>query len=218
MTVRRRFFPSRPVQQLPGQSVELALQLRPAASSSVAAPSATDPGTVGARCTGWLVPRLCGAPASALAVSTLPDGRIEIHGDSYYADVDETNYGSLLGSVWSGTPPTLDVLGRARPIPGDDFACVELDIETTSNLPFPGRHFMALVPGGTWSVEWEIPSEDPLESTSGHRVTVVGGTLFVVAQDTDGSVNAVDVLTAKAFAGAGVQVAELVFRAWRFGE
>lgn len=44
MTVRRRFFPAAPVQQIPGRSVELALQLRPAPAVVAPAPSGDDGG------------------------------------------------------------------------------------------------------------------------------------------------------------------------------
>ena len=210
MTLRRRFFPTTPAQTLPGNTVELELQLRrqPVGVAPVAA------APTGVACTGWLAPWLCAAPHEALVVEPLPDGRTAITG-TYFDDDLGTDFGGLEASVWDGTPAALDVLGRARPVPSEGFVCVDLQINTTGYTPFPGRHFTALVPGGEWLVAWDAPSVgDPLVSASGHRAIVVGGTLVVAAADTDTGTNAIEVLTANALTG-GTVVKQLFFRARR---
>jgi hypothetical protein len=202
------------VQRSPNLGLTLRMQRLPQATAPTAGGGGETP-TGDVACTGWLVPRLCWAPPEALVVSALPDGRTEIHGD-FYDEAAELNYGSFLGSVWSGIPVALDGLGRPRPIPGPEFLCVELEIETTYYLPYPGREFMALVPGGSWTVEWDSSTADPLVAASGHRAHVAGGTLALEILNTDGSRDDLDTLTARAFSGT-VQIAELVFRARRFG-
>lgn len=206
MTERRRFFPARPVQQVPGQTVDLQVRLRPTAAPAPAA--AAD-----VVCTGWLVPWLCAATPELIAVDVLPDGTTEIHGIYYDPDIS-MDYGSLEGSIWVGTPVLLDGTGRARPIPGDGFACTELQVNTTGYLPYPGRHFMALAPGGTWQAEWDSAPTDPLVAASGHRVTLAGSTLAVALLDTDTGSDAIETLTARAYSGT-TQVAQLVLRARR---
>lgn len=215
-TLRRRFFPSTPVQTVPGNTVALEVQLRPGAAPAPAPGPVAAP--VQAMCTGWLAPWLAVVPPDFLAVEVLPDGRTAMHGG--YSD--EVDYSSWLASLWEGTPPLLDELTRARPIPDASFICTELEIETSYYKPFPGRHFMAQVPvtGGTWEIAWDAPNPDepgdPTLSANGHRAIVTSGTLVLALLDTGGDFDAVDTLTARAYASpGGPLVKELTFRARR---
>jgi len=207
MTERRRFFPARPTQQVPGNTVALQLRMRPQAAA-VAAPAAQG----GASCTGWLVPQLWSAAESMLGVSTLPDGRAEIIG--LYDEPTGADYTGLETSLWSGTPVLRDSLGRARPIPGDGFLCDELQINTTEYLPFPGRQFLALAPGCTWTAAWDSAGADPLVAASGHAATLGAGVLLVDIVSTDTSTSLAETLTASATAGTTL-VAQLVLRTRR---
>lgn len=209
MTERRRFFPARPVQQVPGQTVGLQGRLRPVAAPAPAVQA--EGGDVGdVVCTGWLVPWLCAATSEQIGVDVLVDGTTEIYGD-ITDPVTGISYTALESSLWAGTPVLLDELDRARPIPGAGFLCTELQIETTYNRPYPGRHFMALAPGGNWEAEWDSATTDPLVAASGHTVIVAGGTLVVVVQDTDTSIDQTETLTASAYAGDTL-IAQLILR------
>lgn len=204
MTVRRRFFPSRPVQQVPGQSVELALQLRPAVSSVAATASTSDPGTVGARCTGWISTGLQAAPSDAYEVDELSEGHYEFGGAFISTSRD---YTGLISSTWLGTPALLNGDDVPRPVCADDFVCTDLVIETSVNKQFPGRAYVAVAPGCTWAVEWDSADpENPLVSgTVGHVAHILGETLMVDLLDTGGGDSDLEeVLTATATSGAVV--------------
>lgn len=218
-TLRRRFFPSTPVQAAPAGRVALEVQLRRAPAAAAPAPATEAPvEPVESAATGWLVPMLAAAPAVALAVDVLEEGLTQIYGD-YYDEITEVDYTGLMVSLWRGTPAALDGDGRARPVPGPGFVCTELVIDTTYYKAFPGRHFTALAPGGAWEWGWDTPNaEDPENvelSASGHRAFAVGGTLVVAALDTGGDTENVETLTARAYVG-GEQVQELIFRAYRY--
>lgn len=206
MTERRRFFAGKSVQQVPGQTVGLTVRLRPTAAPAAAA-------VADVVCTGWLVPWLCAATPELFAVDVLPDGTTEIHG-IYYDPESGIDYGGLESSVWVGTPVALDGTGRARPIPGDGFACTELQINTTYYTTYRGRHFMALAPGGTWQAEWDSATTDPLVAASGHRAILAGSTLAVAALDTDTGYEAIETLTARAYSGTTL-LQQLVLRTRR---
>lgn len=204
---RRRFFPSSPAQALPGRTVELEMQLPKAAAQQAAAPA---PVAVG-KCTGWLVPWLAAAPAEYLDVVALPDGRTDVLGNG--VDGAGLDYTPLRSSVWSGVPAALDGLGRARPVPASGFFCQEIEIDTTYFYQFPGRHVIAMAPGGSWLAAWDNPSvPDPLVSVLGHRLEVVGDTLLVVLASTDGTAASMDTLTATASMPGGEET-QLILRA-----
>ena len=204
---RRRFFPSSPAQSIPGRMVELEMQLQKAAVQQVAAAA---PVAAGA-CTGWLVPWLAVAPYEYLDVVALPDGRTDVFGNG--SDSDGLDYTPLRASVWSGMPASLDGMGRARAVPASGFICQEIEIDTTYFYQFPGRHVIAMAPGGSWLAAWDNPSEaDPLVSAIGHRFEVVGDTLLVLLLSTDGSAAGVDTLTATALMPNG-QETQLILKA-----
>jgi hypothetical protein len=164
-------------------------------------------------CTGWLVPELAAAPEVALTVTDLGDNRTEIFSE-YYDEDTGIDYMGLKSSIWVGVPIAVDGLERARPVPTPGFVCEELTIETTYYKPFPGRCFMALAPGGTWTVEWDSAPGDPGVAASGHRAVAYGGTLVVETKNTDTGSTAVETLTARAFSGSD-QIAVLLLTTHR---
>ncbi|KQO23499.1 hypothetical protein [Acidovorax sp. Leaf78] len=164
-------------------------------------------------CTGWLVPELAAAPEVALTVTPLGDDRTEIFSD-YYDEDTSIDYSGLKSSIWVGVPVAADGLDRARPVPGAGFICEELTIDTTYYKLFPGRCFMALATGGTWTVEWDSAPGDPGVAASGHRAIAYGGTLVVETKNTDTGSTAVETLTARAFSGAD-QIAVLLLTTQR---
>lgn len=165
------------------------------------------------RCTGWLAPIISTAPDHVLVVTTLGEGLTEIHSE-YYDEASGIYYGGFEGSLWTGVPALLDEGGNARAIPAEGFVCTELQINTTYYDEFPGRSFIALAPGGTWTAEWDSATVDPLYAASGHYVVITGGTLLLKVVSTDTSADALETLTARAFDGT-TQIAELIFRAHR---
>ena len=211
MTQRRTFFAARPVQQVPGNTVQLLARLRPQAMGAVGV-AAAPAGPGASACSGWLLPLLCATDESMLNVSVQPDGRTEMHG--LYDEPTGADYTSLEASLWTGVPLLLDSLGRARPIPGDGFICDELQLNTTDYLPFPGRQLLAMAPGCIWTVAWDSAVSDPLTAASGHKATVAAGVLYVGLLSTDTSTSLTETLTATANAGT-TQVARLVLRTRR---
>lgn len=202
MTERRRFFPARPVQQVPGQTVGLQGRLRPvAAPAPVAQAAGGDVGDVA--CTGWLAPWLCGA--EFLSVDVLPGGETEITGPWQGMEV----------SLWQGTPLLLDEAGFARPVPGGDFVCTEIQINSSLDADYREGGVMAVAPGGVWEFEWDAPSGDPANSVGGRSVIVAGDVLAVVIPVTSSSSEDIETLTARAFAGDAL-VMELVLRVRSF--
>lgn len=118
---RRRFFPSRRVQTVPGRSVELEMQLRPGAAApepvtrppappEPPAPPPPPPPAEGCGCevhgAGWLVSGVGGLSEQ------LPNG--------------QTRFYSQWGaneSRWTGTPAHYDADGNPLPIPAEQFHC-----------------------------------------------------------------------------------------------
>ena len=196
MTERRRFFPARPVQQVPGQTVGLQVRLRPvAAPAPVAQAAGGDAGDVA--CTGWLAPWLCGA--ETLTVET--DGGVtEIFGP----------YRGMASSLWQGTPLVFDEGEFPRPIPGGDFVCTEMDINSSVDAGYLGGSLMAVCTGGAvWEFEWSTPSVYPATSMGGRKVIVAAGVLVVDIPITTTESVTPETLTASAYAD-GELVMQLV--------
>lgn len=208
MAPRRRFFPSTKVQTVPGRTVELEMQLRPAAKA--AAPSSAAPSVPGNDeifGVGWLAPTLDESPNPNLRSELLPDGRYEI------MDYDRLG---LESSVWEGTPVYVDPDFVVHPVPGPGFHCVELQVETTYYMTWPGRTYFGVVQGTTmtnvsWEFEWDFASSDPAVSRQGHRVVTYGNVLHLRCEATGTGSELIDTLTARAFS-SGVQVGQLIFR------
>lgn len=150
MTVRRRFFPVAPVQQVPGQRVELEVQLRP---QGVAPPAAA-------------------APPAAI-VTWMARGSDMV----FYSEVVETSPGVWVGrdgegdfgtgdyGEFRGRPGFLTWMGEGEP-PGavvamavPSFACTTMRVERYRHQG--GIHGAALGAGDvTWSLAWDRPFVD----------------------------------------------------------
>lgn len=202
MTLRRRFFPSTPVQQVPGQSVKLEVQLRPEAPA--AAPPAAAPAgececdVIGA---GWLISMT--AKGADMGAMELPDGRWVIGG---YPVGPGT-----LTSYWEGVPEHFSDWGL--PLEGPSFRCTRLEL---SSLPYSAPVIVGALQGRTlcgvrWQLVWDKPAEeDSQQSAFGHVAHAAGNMVWVhqfQGSDLwpDGDP---ELLTATAFCG-GQQVAQL---------
>lgn len=216
MTTRRRFFPTTKVQHVPGQTVELEMQLRPIVSKP--APAAISVASAQWGCTGWMCDPLLVAEPEGLLVSALPGGDTLIVGSELEGILD---YRALRYSVWKGTPAAFDNLGNARPWPGPGFLCTELEIDTTYFYEWPGHVFSAVLTGDArWVVAWDTPFvEDPEYSYPGyHRVQILGSVLRILTNPTDGSMSLTQTLIARAVSiSTGAILQELTFKVHRFG-
>lgn len=204
MTQRRRFFPSSPVQKVPGKTAEFGMQLQPLAKVPAQEPPTGISNLFGA---GWLVPTLSDY-SGYLTSAQLPDGRYEIK--DVYGD-------GLESSIWEGVPVVVDADYVVHPVSGPGFHCTELQLDTTYWVEWPGRTFFGVLQGTDmsavrWEIAWDAPSEgNPAVSRQGHYAETYGNVVQVRASNTDGSLEMIDTLTARAFSG-GQQVALLIFR------
>ena len=203
MEPRRRFFPAKTVQTVPGRTVELEMQLR-SLSEPVAAPApSAPPGETDLLGAGWLLPTLADH-VPLLSYELLPDGRHSLK--------DPEDWG-LLNSIWAGEP-VFEEEGIPRPIPGPGFQCVEVSVMTNHFVAWPGFTYFGVLQATTstdvyWELEWSHPSlHDPLESDWGNKVQAYGNVVQVQLMRNATGMSAEELLTARAFSG-GVQVAEL---------
>jgi hypothetical protein len=205
MTLRRRFFPSTPVQKAPGQTVNLEVQLRPEAPVIAApAPAPAPPGdcecdVIGA---GWLVSLT--AHQADMGGGELPDGRWEISGSP-------ATTGSF-SSIWEGVPERFGDWGT--PLEGPTFRCVELML-TSERVNAPV--IVGVLQGRAlcdpkWHLSWDRPSPDSAgQSVNGHVARTAGNMIWVSQYEAspetplDGQT---EVLTATATCG-GAEVATL---------
>jgi hypothetical protein len=211
MTARRRFFPGVPAQRVPGRTVDLALRLQPVAVPAPAASSGGGGGggddVLGAS---WLVPGILDFAASQSSTS-LPDGRWEIVTGS------PLGY-SPVTSIWEGEPDFVDPDSQAWPRPGPGFRCVEIAVDTTEYMAWPGWTFFGVLQGAgltdaQWTLEWDSPSSgDPAVSVRGHRARTYANVVQVELARTDTSTSSTETLTATALHGGAV-VATLVLTA-----
>ena len=194
MASRRRFFPSRPVQQVPGRTVELEMQLRPVATAP--APAAAP------------------APANVtwLPHQSLWDGvgrETDFLGDGQW---DINNGRGIPRSIWEGVPGNLD---DVRPELSAEFRCIEIEVVTSYWIEL-GRdlEYFGVIQGATladarWDFEWNEPHlENPAYSKRLHRAEVFGNVVRVLLTPTDGGPESRETLTARAYSG-GAQVGEL---------
>lgn len=145
MTVRRRFFPVAPVQQVPGQRVELEVQLRP---QGVASPAAA-------------------APPAAIVTWMVRAGDM-----AFYSEVIEASPGVWVGQdgdrdfgEFHGSPGFLTWMGDGEP-PGNvvamatpSFACTTMRAARDGHQG--GIHGAALGAGDvTWRLAWDRPFVD----------------------------------------------------------
>lgn len=207
MTQRRRFFPSSPVQKVPGAIAEFGMQLQPLAKAPKAPTAVSATGSGNLFGAGWLLPTLTDYTGYLMSTQ-LPNGRYEIK---------EVEGWGLVSSIWEGEPVAIDQDYVVRPVSGPGFHCTELQVGTTYWVEWPGRTFFGVLQGTDmsavrWEFEWDYPSEaSPDVSRRGHLAVAYGNILQVRATATDGSMTETDTLTARAFSG-GKQVGQLIFR------
>lgn len=193
MAPRRRFFPSTTVQKVPGRTVELEMQLRPAATAPVPA-AAPAPANVT-----WLPHQSLWDAYRETVI--LDDGRWDIN-----------NGRGIPRSIWDGVPGDLD---DVRPELSADFRCTEIEVVTTYLIE-AGRdlEYFGVIQGATlvdarWEFEWDPANvDDPSFSQRLHRAWAFGNVIRVLLTPTDGSLESQETLIARAFSG-GAQVGEL---------
>lgn len=193
MTQRRRFFPSRPVQQIPGRTVELAVQLSPQGQTATAdsgsgsgGGSSSEPDVIGA---GWLM-SLAGGDSG---MEEMEDGRWLIDGTSDML---------TRRSIWEGVP---DLNSYDMGIEGPGFRCVEIEMghppwETAALVGvLQGRN----LPQARWEIAWDRPSsDDPSKSEAGHQALTAGNMVWMRFQVWDGESDwGTESLTATAYCG-----------------
>ena len=195
------------VQRSPNIGLAIRMQRVQAPGKSTEGETSTPPGDGELFGAGWLGGNL--DAGTNLQSELLPDGRWEIR------DLDRWR---LESSIWVGTPVVLDADFQARPVPGPDFHCVELQVETTYYNDYPGRTYFGVVQGtemvdARWTFEWDyIAGGDPAVSRQGHIVTTYGNVLHLRCAGTDTSAALVDTLVAWAYVD-GAMVGQLTFRA-----
>ena len=192
MAPRRRFFPSTTAQKVPGRTVELEMQLRPAATAPV-------PAAAPANVT-WL-------PHQSLWDGV--DRQTVFLGDGQW---DINNGWGIPRSIWEGVPGNLD---DVRPELSAEFRCIEIEVVTSYWIE-AGRdlEYFGVIQGATladarWEFEWDEPHlENPAYSKRLHRAEVFGNVVRVLLTPTGGSPESRETLTARAYSG-GAQVGEL---------
>ena len=222
---RRRFFAARPVQQMPGQRVEVAVQVRKAEKVTVAEPPPATQTTL-ARAA-WLLPQFFDRPTYEFHESwgeQQTDGRWLIVGDTH-----------SLESIWEGTPLQVDPGTGPLPIPGPDFRCTEITVASNWQNSWPGRVFFGVLHAVNltdvrWELQWDAewsgaqnvygtvdfdPSDASfIVSRNGHRASTWDTVVMVRVWPTGGGADANDTLTAIAYSGA-TEVARLKFTAYQ---
>ncbi|HTH08283.1 MAG TPA: hypothetical protein VMA55_01830 [Acidovorax sp.] len=188
------------VQRTPNLGLTLRMQRssKPTAAASSSGGGGSDDVLGGS----WLVPGILDFAASQSS-SSLPDGRLEIV------------TGSLLGyspvtSIWEGEPDFVDPDGQAWPRPGPGFRCVEITVDTTEYMAWPGWTFFGVLQGAGlidahWALEWDSPaSGDTAVSARGHRARTYANVVQVELVRTDTSTSSTETLTATAIHGGAV--------------
>lgn len=180
--MRRRFFPSRRVQRVPGQQVALEVQLRPEAPVPAPADECVCD-VAGARWLWSLGPGDAGWQEE-------PDGTWLRSGSSLFMSS---------ASIWHGTPDRFDRAGT--PLEGPGFRCVHIDI--AYELGTPGV-FVGVIQGQAlcdagWDLAWEHASgADPALSSRGHRAVAAGNMVYVYPAINNGNSDEEDTLVARA--------------------
>ena len=218
---RRRFFPARPVQQVPGQRVEVAVQVRRESAAAVTA----DPNGGGSTAvpvqdlglTGWV----CPAPLL----------RSWDRWESAEIAPGQWRFGnSRLSSLWLGSFASIpnaffdESLGlrdapwwrgdEIFPLPSGALRCVRIDalvsmINEDGQPVFVGAYFGAQAESVVWEIEWSRAGDNPWKAQEGHIAVPYGAQvhLCTVPQAEDIADN---VMLAKAFLD-GQEVGRLEF-------
>ena len=170
MTLRRRFFPSTPVQQAPGQTVQLEVQMRPEAPV-VATPGGCECDVIGV---GWfstlLAPRI---DASSLESEDFP-GHTEV-------ETWLPQHSSRMRTVW--VRPADDELWT-MPLEGPERRCVRIEIWTwpESDVSLFGAVIGTRLCDVTWQLQWDAPGPEPGVSALGQTAVAAGSGLWVMGR------------------------------------
>lgn len=198
MTTRRRFFPATKVQHVSGQTVELEMQLLPAATSTAPAAAPSGGEIIGA---GWFSPVF--GKWFEWTADLQPDGLWDIGGGGFV-------------SRWQPGP---GFTGDPSPTPAGSFRCIELTADS-SLINGPHEHHVGVIQGASmadvrWEAAWDTPSlSDPSVSNgAGNRFSTWGNVLLAEQVNTgSGGVDGMtttETLTATAYSG-GSAVATIV--------
>ena len=198
MSERRRFFPAIPVQQVPGRTVELEVQLRQLPGVAAPAPGAHSCDVTGAT---WLM-SITGLGEDA-GWSELPDGQ----------GYQRTGYSNGMGctSIWEGTPGRPDTQGPY--LEGPNFRCVFLRL-VVGEWDFPPL-IVGVLQGRSlcdvhWELSWSHPGELPGDSLNGGYALTEGNMIWVRPYLSGAPIHfETETLTASACCG-GAQVGELI--------
>ncbi|MDO5289353.1 MAG: hypothetical protein Q4F13_06925 [Pseudomonadota bacterium] len=184
---RRRFFPARHVQHVPGQTVAMDVQLTPKAPAPAGGCQCD---VVGA---GWLA-SLTG-DGFDVGWEQLPNGLWRVSGQT------GSNHWSV--SLWQGTPDTFDAYGFPLESPG--FRCVDLTLDIYAWVVLPV--IVGVLQGRTlcdaaWDVAWaQGAAGSAAQSIHGHRAHAQGNMLYVYPAKLQGDTVTTDTLTARASCG-----------------
>ncbi len=206
---RRRFFAARPVQQVPGQRVEVAVQVRKGgtAAAAAAAPASVQP------VLGWVSPfealvgeDLRGAREPWIEVVGSDDELVHIR-ERYPSDPPVT-------TGWRGTPWRLDGDGVPYPASGPDWRCELIECTVSMSSWPPPACYTGFVAGVapervSWLLEWDVPYDGSgpesgdvdwgdAVSMGGQVARAVGCTLMVYPMWHGGSYGISETLTATA--------------------
>lgn len=223
MSGRRRFFPATPVQQLPGRTVELQVQLRKSGPPALA--KDTNGGGSG------------GGGGDAAVASWLPAVHLQ---EGYWQDEGVWNDSNNL-FFFEGEKPfpereweTYEVWMPAPPIVSPQHVCTRIELGETLGWEV----FYGVVLGGDADVQWELawddawstenaeflPMVDPADarmvtSAEGHQACVMGTMVVVMKawQRSGGVTTHTDTLTATARSGGtvlGVLTLTIAMQGW----
>lgn len=158
---RRRFFAARPVQQVPGQRVEVAVQVRKGSTAAAVPAPAPAPAPVPAQpVLSWISPfegavgdDLRGQNEPWIEVSPSDDGLVHVR--ERYPSVPRATTG------WRGTPWRRDAQGVPYPAAGPAWRCelIECTVSISGRIPEPVCYtgFVAGVAPEhvTWRLDWD---------------------------------------------------------------
>lgn len=187
---------------------DLGLTIRMKRTAAPAPASSGGTGGGGPAVVTWL-PRPGVFPESGFAVTStdLGDGRWQID-----------NGWGIESSIWEGTPEARDEAENAKPLVGEVFRCLDLEIVTSYWVAGRDFEYFGVIQGAgladaQWTLEWDNPSTtDPMVSQRGHTAKAFANVVRVLLSGTDGSLDSRDTLTARASSG-GTEVGVLTLTA-----
>ncbi|MCL1961680.1 MAG: hypothetical protein FWG56_07915 [Desulfovibrionaceae bacterium] len=170
MTERRRFFPSTPVQQIPGARVELEMQLQPLAPETEPEPPPCCPCDVmGA---GWLT--------SLTSANDAAPWQPPENGAGWSRPAGNSPAWTQGQSTWQAEPDTFNDNGAPLESPG--LRCTYLEIPLGGVMP---PVIIGVLQGSNlckarWQLAWNNPDpQAPSQCAAGHRAISAGNMVYV---------------------------------------